>query len=89
MKRTGVIALPLFVALATQGCLFLPVESSGRDDPFYFSPDDPGHSADFVEVGHYQQNSRLPPSASRHCSVEHPVNKVGSACWFFPVVRVY
>ncbi|WP_323846834.1 hypothetical protein [Microbulbifer magnicolonia] len=89
MKRIGTFALPMAAALAMQGCIFLPVEESGRDDPFFFNPDDASRRADFVEVGNYQPNSHLPPSASRHCSVESEMGKVGSACWFFPVMRVY
>jgi len=89
MKRIGIFALPLAAALALQGCIFLPVEGSDREDPFFFNPDDASHSADFVEVGNYHPNSQLPPSASRHCSVDTETSKVGSACWFFPVMRVY
>lgn len=89
MKRIGTFALSLAATLAMQGCIFLPVENGGRDDPFFFDPDDASHSADFVEVGNYQPNSQLPPSASRHCSVDTQMGKVGSACWFFPVMRVY
>ncbi len=89
MKRIGIFALPALVLLALQGCVFLPVESGDRNDPFFFNPDDVGHSADFVEVGHYQPNSQLPPSSSRRCSVESEMTKVGSACWFFPIMRVY
>lgn len=89
MKRIGIFALPVAAALALQGCVFLPVDNGDRDDPFYFDPDDVSHSADFVEVGYYQPNSQLPPSSSRHCSVDTEMNKVGSACWFFPIMRVY
>lgn len=89
MKRIGIFALPIVAALAVQGCIFLPVENGDRDDPFFFNPDEVGSSADFVEVGHYQPNSYSPPASSRHCTVESEMRKVGSACWFFPVMRVY
>ncbi|WP_346839003.1 hypothetical protein [Microbulbifer sp. SAOS-129_SWC] len=89
MKRIGILALSSVAVLALQGCILLPVEDGGRDDPFFFDPDDATQSADFVEVGNYQPNSALPPAASRHCSVDTDLGKVGSACWFFPVMRVY
>lgn len=89
MKRIGTFALPVITVLVLQGCIFLPVDDKDGFDPFFFDPDETSHSADFVEVGNYQPDSRTPPSASRHCSVEGGMHGLGSACWFFPVMRVY
>lgn len=89
MKRIGIFALPIVAVLAMQGCIFLPVEDSVGNDPFSFNPDEVNGSGDFVEVGNYQPNSYLPPATSRHCSVDSELKRVGSACWFFPVMRVY
>ncbi|MFI2812356.1 MULTISPECIES: hypothetical protein [Microbulbifer] len=89
MKRIGMYALSVTLAAALQGCIFVPVESGDRDDPFYFNPDDVRPSANFVEVGHYMPNTYLPPASSRQCSTESELRKVGSPCWFFPIMRVY
>ncbi|SDJ68892.1 hypothetical protein [Microbulbifer yueqingensis] len=89
MKRIGMFALSAMLASALQGCIFAPVESDGRNDPFFFDPDDVRPSANFVEVGYYQPNAYLPPSSSRQCSVDSELRKVGSPCWFFPIMRVY
>ena len=89
MKRIGIFAIPVAAALALQGCIFLPIENDDGNDPFFFDPDATNQRADFVEVGYYQANSYLPPSSSRQCSVDEQNHKVGSACWFFPVMRVY
>lgn len=89
MKRIGIFALPTLVLLVLQGCVFLPVERSDRDDPFFFNPDDVSNSADFVGVSHYRTNSPLPPPSNRHCPGNSGMTKTGAACWFFPVMRVY
>ena len=89
MKRTGKFALPLATAMAMQGCLLFPVENNDSNDPFFFDPGDTSGSADFAEVGHSLPNSHRLPAASRQCSVGEPMGKKGSACWFFPIVRVY
>ncbi|WP_237067191.1 hypothetical protein [Microbulbifer guangxiensis] len=89
MKRIGMFAVPVFAALALQGCIFLPAEAPEGYDPFFFDPDEHATSADFVEVGNFQPNSQLPPAASRHCDVDADMGGMGSACWFFPVMRVY
>ncbi|MCX2780872.1 hypothetical protein [Microbulbifer thermotolerans] len=67
----------------------MPVEKTDRNDPFFFDPDDSSYSADFAEVGYYQPNTQLPLTASRYCPEAGEIRKVGSACWFFPVIRVY
>lgn len=89
MTRIGMFALSAILASVLPGCIFVPVEPDDRNDPFFFDPDDIRPNANFVEVGHYQPNAYLPPSSSRHCSVDSELKKVGSACWFFPVMRVY
>ena len=93
MKRIGIFAIPVAAALALQGCIFLPVENDDANDPFFFDPDATNQHGDFVEVGHYQANSQtnsyLPPPPNQHCSVDGLNYKAGSACWFFPVMRVY
>ena len=89
MKRIGTFALPVAAALAMQGCIFLPVEDVGRHDPFFFDPDDATQNADFIEVGSYQPSAYQPSASNRHCDVDSGMRKVGSACWFFPVMRVY
>lgn len=89
MNRTGITAVALGATLSLQGCIFAPYETEHSYDPFFFDPDDKSQSADFVEVGNYVTNSDAPPPASRQCSTEFENGKVGSPCWFFPVMRVY
>ncbi|MCW8125050.1 hypothetical protein [Microbulbifer halophilus] len=89
MKRTGIFALPALLLLVLQGCVFLPVERSDKDDPFFFAADDVSNSADFVEASHYRTSAPLPPSSNHHCSGDWEMTKTGAACWFFPVMRVY
>ena len=89
MYRTGIAAVAIGAALCLQGCMFVPYGNENSYDPFFFNPDDKSQSADFVEVGNYQPNTAAPPAASRQCSTDAENAKVGSACWFFPVMRVY
>ncbi|WP_156035171.1 hypothetical protein [Microbulbifer sp. HZ11] len=69
--------------------MFVPYGNENSYDPFFFNPDDQSQSADFVEVGNYLPNAAAPPAASRQCSTDAENSRVGSACWFFPVMRVY
>lgn len=89
MKRTGIAAVVVGATLCLQGCIFVPYGNENSYDPFFFDPDDKSQSADFVEVGNYLPNASTPPAASRQCSMDAHEAKVGSACWYFPVVRVY
>ena len=89
MNRTGIAAVALGATLCLQGCIFVPYGNENSYDPFFFNPDDKSQSADFVEVGNYLPNAAAPPAASRQCSTDADNGRVGSACWFFPVMRVY
>jgi len=89
VKRTGITAVAAVATLCLQGCMLLPYDNEHSYDPFFYNPDDKSQSADFVEVGNYQPNLSLPPAASRRCSTEVENSRVGSPCWFFPIMRVY
>ncbi|WOX06546.1 hypothetical protein [Microbulbifer pacificus] len=89
MNRSGIAVVAMSVTLCLQGCIFVPFENEHSYDPFFFNPDDKSQTADFVEVGNYLPNTSAPPAASRQCSTDVENARVGSACWFFPVMRVY
>ncbi|GAB2521761.1 hypothetical protein [Microbulbifer agarilyticus] len=89
MSRRGIAGVVLGATVCIQGCIFLPYEDDISHDPFFFSPESKSQRANFVEVGNYLPNSAAPQAANQQCATDSGDSRVGSACWFFPVMRVY
>lgn len=89
MKRTGMAVVALGAILQLQGCIFAPYDEEQNTDPFFFSPEEHKQGGEFVEVGNYMPSNSFSATPSRPCAIESSDSKVGSPCWFFPVMRVY